>query len=44
MSWLVGVIPHLKALHLAMLLLWCAGLFALPLMLLHTLHGLHQQQ
>ena len=33
MSWLVGVIPHLKALHLAMLLLWCAGLFALPLML-----------
>ncbi|WP_323766815.1 CopD family protein [Marinovum sp.] len=33
MNWLTGVIPHLKALHVAMLLLWCAGLFALPLML-----------
>ncbi|ODM41939.1 CopD family protein [Cereibacter johrii] len=26
-------IPHLKALHIAMLVLWCGGLFALPLML-----------
>ncbi|MGR3592438.1 putative membrane protein [Limimaricola soesokkakensis] len=33
MSWLAGLIPHLKALHVGMLLLWCGGLFALPLML-----------
>lgn len=32
-SWLEPIIPHLKALHIAMLGLWCAGLFALPLML-----------
>ncbi|EIM26776.1 CopD family protein [Microvirga lotononidis] len=31
--WLDGAIPYLKALHIAALLLWCAGLFALPLML-----------
>lgn len=31
--WLEPIIPHLKALHIAMLGLWCAGLFALPLML-----------
>lgn len=31
--WLESVIPHLKALHIATLSLWCAGLFALPLML-----------
>lgn len=31
--WLEPVIPHLKAFHVAMLALWCAGLFALPLML-----------
>ena len=31
--WLEPVIPHLKALHIAMLALWTAGLFALPLML-----------
>lgn len=27
------LIPHVKGLHLAMLILWCGGLFALPLML-----------
>ena len=32
-DWLEPIIPHLKALHIAMLGLWCAGLFALPLML-----------
>ncbi|HEV7252691.1 MAG TPA: CopD family protein [Mesorhizobium sp.] len=31
--WLEGVIPHVKALHVVALGLWCAGLFALPLML-----------
>lgn len=30
---LEGIIPHLKSLHIVMLLIWCAGLFALPLML-----------
>ncbi|EPX83143.1 putative membrane protein [Rubellimicrobium thermophilum DSM 16684] len=30
---LAAAIPHLKALHVAMLALWCAGLFALPVML-----------
>lgn len=28
-----GLIPHIKALHLAALILWCGGLFALPLTL-----------
>jgi protoporphyrinogen IX oxidase len=28
-----ALVPHLKALHVAMLAVWCAGLFALPLML-----------
>lgn len=31
--WLDPIIPHLKALHIATLALWVAGLFALPLML-----------
>jgi protoporphyrinogen IX oxidase len=26
-------VPYLKAIHIAMLVVWCAGLFALPLML-----------
>ena len=30
---LLPLIPHAKAVHVAMLCLWCAGLFALPLML-----------
>ena len=30
---LLGAIPYVKALHIATLALWCAGLFALPLML-----------
>lgn len=33
MEWLGPVVPHLKALHVAMLALWTAGLFALPRML-----------
>lgn len=32
-AWLLGLIPHLKAVHVAALAVWCAGLFALPLML-----------
>ena len=28
-----GLIPHFKALHIAALLVWCGGLFALPLLL-----------
>lgn len=32
-SWLDPLIPHLKALHVAMLAVWCAGLLALPRML-----------
>lgn len=28
-----ALIPHAKAVHIAMLSIWCAGLFALPLML-----------
>ncbi|WP_316013315.1 CopD family protein [Roseobacter sp. HKCCA0434] len=27
---LVPAVPHLKALHISMLVIWCAGLFALP--------------
>ncbi|MCL3883358.1 CopD family protein [Marivita sp. GX14005] len=30
---LVPAIPHIKALHVSMLSIWCAGLFALPLVL-----------
>jgi uncharacterized membrane protein len=30
---LFGLIPHVKAAHIATLSVWCAGLFALPLML-----------
>ncbi|TFL18356.1 CopD family protein [Jannaschia formosa] len=32
-DWLSPATAHLKALHISMLVLWCAGLFALPLML-----------
>lgn len=32
-AWLEPVAPHLKAIHIAALLIWCAGLFALILML-----------
>lgn len=31
--WLDPVVPHLKALHIAALGIWCAGLVALPFML-----------
>ncbi len=30
---LIGLIPHLKSLHIATLVIWCGGLFALPLLL-----------
>jgi len=33
LGWLEPIIPHLKALHIGMLGLWTAGLFALPRML-----------
>lgn len=33
MSWVEGLIPHAKALHLGFLALWIAGLVALPRML-----------
>ena len=33
MSWVEGVIPHIKALHLSFVAVWVAGLFALPRML-----------
>ncbi|TNC61038.1 CopD family protein [Rubellimicrobium roseum] len=32
-EWLGPIVPHLKALHVGMLALWTAGLFALPRML-----------
>lgn len=32
-TWAQTFVPHLKAVHLAALFLWCGGLFALPLML-----------
>jgi uncharacterized membrane protein len=32
-TWVEALIPYVKALHIAALVLWCAGLFALPLML-----------
>lgn len=32
-DWLTGLIPHFKALHIVLLVVWCSGLFALPLML-----------
>lgn len=31
--WLEMVIPHLKALHIAALTIWCAGILVIPLML-----------
>ncbi|WP_173934322.1 CopD family protein [Chelativorans sp. Marseille-P2723] len=31
--WLEGAVSYLKTLHIAALAIWCAGLFALPLML-----------
>ena len=33
MSWVDGLIPHMKALHLGFLAVWVAGLIALPQML-----------
>ena len=32
-GWLEAIIPHTKALHVATLAIWCAGVIALPLML-----------
>ena len=33
MTWIDGLIPHVKALHLGFVAVWIAGLFALPRML-----------
>lgn len=33
MQFVPHIVPHLKALHISMLAVWCAGLFALPLLL-----------
>jgi len=33
MTWVLGLVPHIKALHLAFLMVWIAGLLALPRML-----------
>lgn len=32
-GWLEATVPYLKALHIAMLAIWCGGVLALPLML-----------
>ncbi|MDX2201258.1 MAG: CopD family protein [Hyphomicrobiaceae bacterium] len=32
-GWLASAVPHLKALHVATLSIWCAGILSLPLML-----------
>lgn len=32
-DFVTGLIPHLKGLHITALVLWCGGLFALPLLL-----------
>lgn len=32
-GWAEALVPHLKAVHVAALFVWCGGLFALPLML-----------
>lgn len=37
-----ALIPHVKTVHLAALILWCGGLFALPLML--ALHDASARQ
>ncbi|HEV7417203.1 CopD family protein [Tianweitania sediminis] len=34
-EWLISAVPLFKALHIAGLSIWCAGLIALPLMLRH---------
>lgn len=34
-EWIEAIIPFLKALHVAALVIWCGGLFSLPLMLSH---------
>lgn len=41
-DWLQPVIPHLKALHIIGLLVWCAGLFAMPLILTRHNPGVDQ--
>lgn len=33
MTWVDGLVPHLKALHIGLVALWMGGLFALPRML-----------
>lgn len=33
MDWVLAAVPYFKALHIVALVLWCAGLLAMPLML-----------
>lgn len=42
MSWLTPFVPHVKALHIGFLLLWIAGLVAMPRMLSRHDHGTRQ--
>ncbi len=39
MSWLIPLMPHVKALHIGFLMLWIAGLLAMPRMLAKHDHG-----
>jgi len=42
-EWLISTVPLFKALHIAGLSIWCAGLIALPLMLRHHDPAISQQ-
>ncbi|MDP3195165.1 CopD family protein [Tabrizicola sp.] len=44
MSWAEALTPHIKALHLGLLALWIAGLFALPQMLARHEPGMIQSE
>ncbi|MBV0891409.1 CopD family protein [Paracoccus sp. Z118] len=41
-DWLQPIIPHLKALHIMGLVIWCAGLFAMPMILARHNPGVDQ--
>ena len=43
-DWMLPLIPYLKALHIAALALWCAGLLALPLILSQYEPGFSQDR
>lgn len=42
MTWLTTLVPHIKALHIGFLMLWIAGLVAMPRMLARHDHGIRQ--